>query len=131
MSRKKRPFLVERGDVFMADLGSEEDVVGSEQYGVRPVVVTQCNRQNENSPTIIVAIITSKIKKEKMDYHVILPKIKGLPKQSMVCCEQRRTIDKLRLIRYCCTLNDEIMKEVTRACHKVEEADRQAESRRW
>lgn len=131
MSRKKKPFLVERGDVFMADLGSEEDVVGSEQYGVRPVVVTQCNRQNESSPTIIVAIITRKIKKEKLDYHVILPKIKGLPKQSMVCCEQRRTIDKLRLIRHCCTLDDEIMKEVTRACHKVEEADRETESRKW
>ena len=41
MSRKKKPFLVERGDVFMADLGSEEDVVGSEQYGIRPVVVTR------------------------------------------------------------------------------------------
>lgn len=129
MNKKKKPFFVERGDVFMADLGTEEDVVGSEQFGLRPVLVTQCNHQNRKSPTIIIAIITSQIKKEKMDYHVILPKIKGLPKQSMVCCEQKRTIDKLRLLRYCCTVDDETMKEVTRACRKVEEADK--ERRRW
>ena len=79
--------------------------------------------------TIIVAIITSQIKKEKMDCHVILPKIKGLPKQSMVCCEQRRTIDKQRLLSYCCTLDKETMRKVTRACHKAEEADK--ESRNW
>ena len=129
MKKKKKPFDVLRGDVFYADLGSEEDVVGSEQFGIRPVLVTQSNDQNEKSPTIIVAIITSQIKKEKMDCHVILPKIKGLPKQSMVCCEQRRTIDKQRLLRYCCTLSDEVMEEVTRACHKAEEADKKR--RRW
>ena len=65
MKKKKKPFDVLRGDVFYADLGSEEDVVGSEQFGVRPILVTQSNDQNEKSPTIIVAIITSQIKKEK------------------------------------------------------------------
>ena len=129
MKKKKKPFDVLRGDVFYADLGKEEDVIGSEQFGVRPILVTQSNDQNEKSPTIIVAIITSQIKKEKMDCHVILPKIKGLPKQSMVCCEQRRTIDKQRLLSYCCTLSDEIMEDVTRACHKAEEADKKR--RRW
>ena len=129
MKKKKKPFDVLRGDVFYADLGKEEDVIGSEQFGVRPILVTQSNDQNEKSPTIIVAIITSQIKKEQMDCHVILPKIKGLPKQSMVCCEQRRTIDKQRLLRYCCTLSDEVMEEVTRACHKAEEADKKR--RRW
>ena len=127
--KKTKPFDVRRGGVYMADLGSEEEVVGSEQAGVRPVVATQSNRQNEKSPTVIVAIITSQIKKEKMDCHVILPKIKGLPKQSMVCCEQRRTIDKQRLLSYCCTLDKETMRKVTRACHKAEEADK--ESRNW
>ena len=127
--KKKKPFDVKRGSVYMADLGSEDQVVGSEQAHVRPVVVTQTNRLNEKSPTVIVAIITSQIKKEKMDCHVILPKIKGLPKQSMVCCEQRRTIDKQSLLRYCCTLSDEVMADVTRACHKAEEADKNL--RRW
>lgn len=127
--KKKKAFDVKRGSVYLADLGNEDQNLGSEQAGVRPVVVTQSNRQNEKSPTIIVAIITSQIKKEKMDCHVILPKVKGLPKQSMVCCEQRRTIDKQRLLRYCCTLSDEVMEEVTRACHKAEEADKKR--RRW
>lgn len=126
---KKKPFDVKRGDVYMADLGSEEDVIGSEQWGLRPVIVTQSDNQNEKSPTVIVAIITSKIKKRKMDCHVILPKIKGLPKQSMVCCEQRRTIDKKRLVRYCCTFSGKVMKKVGRACRKAEEGDR--ESRKW
>lgn len=62
--KKKKPFDVRRGGVYMADLGSEEEVVGSEQAGVRPVVATQSNRQNEKSPTVIVAIITSQIKRK-------------------------------------------------------------------
>ncbi|HCA54313.1 MAG TPA: PemK family transcriptional regulator, partial [Ruminococcaceae bacterium] len=53
--KKTKPFDVRRGGVYMADLGSEEEVVGSEQAGVRPVVATQSNRQNEKSPTVIVA----------------------------------------------------------------------------
>ncbi len=126
---KKKPFDVKRGDVYLADLGTEKEVVGSEQYGIRPVVITQTNRQNGRSPTVIVAVITSQIKKERMDCHVILPKIKGLPKQSMVCAEQRRAIDKKRLIRYCCALSAEVMEDVTRACHKAEEADKVR--RRW
>ena len=126
---KSKPFDVKRGDVYMADLGNDKDVVGSEQHGVRPIVITQSNRQNEKSPTVIAAIITSQIKKEKMDCHVILPKIKGLPKQSMVCAEQRRTLDKQRLLTYCCTLSNEIMENVTRACHKAEEADKKR--RHW
>ncbi|MBE6002426.1 MAG: type II toxin-antitoxin system PemK/MazF family toxin, partial [Sarcina sp.] len=77
------------------------------------------------SPTIIIAILTSQIKKERMDPHVILPKVKGLWKSSMVCAEQRRTIDKSRLIRYCCTLDESTMKEITRACHKAEAPDEQ------
>ena len=124
MKKWKKPFFIERGDVYVADLGTEDDSIGSEQCGVRPVVVTQCNRQNGKSPTIIIAIITSQIKKERMDPHVILPMVKGLAKQSMVCTEQRRTIDKSRLIRYCCTLDADTMREITRACHKAEAADR-------
>lgn len=123
--KRKKPFYIERGDVYMANLGSEDEVIGSEQGGVRPVVVTQCNHQNEKSPTIIIAILTSQLKKERMDPHVILPKVKGLWKSSMVCAEQRRTIDKSRLIRYCCTLDEDTMKEITRACHKAEAPDDQ------
>ena len=129
--RREKPFEVKRGDIFMADLGDEVDVVGSEQFGIRPVVVTQSNRQNLSSTTIIIAVITSEIKKERMNTHVILPKIEGLPKQSMVCAEQRFTIDKVRLLEYRCTLSKKIMKKVTRACHKAEQAERTRKHRYW
>lgn len=122
--RKRKPFCVEHGDIYMADLGTEEDVVGSEQYGVRPVVVTSRNSLNRRSPTVVIAIITSELKRPGMDTHVVLPLVKGLPLQSMVCTEQRFTIDKKRLIRHCCKLSSETMKEVIRACRKAEEADR-------
>nr|MBQ4457429.1 type II toxin-antitoxin system PemK/MazF family toxin [Clostridia bacterium] len=55
MKRKHRPFNnIERGDIYLADLGTEDKIVGSEQCGVRPVIVTQCDYNNRKSPTIIV-----------------------------------------------------------------------------
>lgn len=71
-------FRIRRGDIYLADLGTKADVIGSEQFGVRPVLITQCNRQNDRSTTYIIVIITSEIKKTRMDTHVILPMVKGL-----------------------------------------------------
>lgn len=86
---------IKRGDVFYADLSL---FVGSEQGGIRPVVVLQNDIGNKFSPTVIVAIITSKVKKE-MPTHVYLNAIKnGLNKDSYAILEQIRTIDKRRLI---------------------------------
>lgn len=124
ISKRKKPFHVERGDIYMTDFGSEADVVGSEQFGVRPAVVTSSNYLNRRSPTVIVAAITSELKKTGMDAHYILPDLPALPKTSMVLGEQRFTIDKQRLIKYCCKLPPEVMENVTRACRKAEEADR-------
>lgn len=93
-------FRIRRGDIYLADLGTKADVIGSEQFGVRPVLITQCNRQNDRSTTYIIVIITSEIKKTRMDTHVILPMVKGLSRQSMACCEQRFTIGRLRLLEY-------------------------------
>lgn len=130
MKRKKWPFLdIERGDIYLADLGNEKEVRGSEQFGIRPVLVTQCNYNNRKSPTIIVAAVTSEIKKEKMDCHLILPSQSGLPLQSMVLAEQRRAIDRSRLIRYCCTVDKETMDKVFRACKRAEGAEKKR--RRW
>ena len=120
----KKPFHVERGDIYMADLGTEEDVVGSEQFGVRPVVITSRNSLNRSSPTAIVAVVTSEIKRLDLDTHVLLSETAGLPKRSMVCAEQRFTIDKKRLIKYCCRLDKKTMGSVTRACHRAEEEDK-------
>lgn len=85
---------IKRGDVFYADLSP---VVGSEQGGVRPVLVIQNNMGNKYSPTVIVAAITSQTNKTRIPTHVSVdPKI-GLPKNSVVLLEQVRTIDKKRL----------------------------------
>lgn len=84
-----------RGELYYADLSP---VVGSEQGGVRPVLVIQNNVGNKYSPTIIVAAITSQINKAKIPTHVELnSKDYGLPKDSVVLLEQLRTLDKRRL----------------------------------
>lgn len=85
---------VTRGDLFFADL---DPVQGSEQGGVRPVVVLQNNVGNKYSPTIIVAAITSQRNKNHMPTHVYVTQRSDLPKDSVVLLEQLRTIDKKRL----------------------------------
>ncbi|KRM00035.1 type II toxin-antitoxin system PemK/MazF family toxin [Liquorilactobacillus satsumensis] len=87
---------VKRGDIFFADLSP---VVGSEQGGMRPVLILQNNIGNRYSPTVIVAAITAKIQKPKMPTHVGLSATEvGLEKDSVVLLEQIRTIDKQRLL---------------------------------
>lgn len=87
--------MVKRGDVFYADLSP---VVGSEQGGVRPVLVIQNDIGNKYSPTVIIAAITSQINKAKLPTHVeITGQEYGLPKDSVILLEQIRTIDKKRL----------------------------------
>ena len=127
INKWEKPFYIERGDVYMADLGSEgldDETRGSRQAGVRPVVVTQCNRQNRTSTTVVVAAGTSKLKREDLPYHVVLPVVRGLSRRTMICCEQRFTLPVDRFISYCCTLDRKLMKRITRACHRAEEEDR-------
>lgn len=86
---------IKRGDIFYADLSP---VVGSEQGGVRPVLIVQNNMGNKFSPTVIVAAITSQQTKTKLPTHILLnTKDSGLPKHSVVLLEQIRTLDKKRL----------------------------------
>ena len=87
--------MVKRGDIFYADLSP---VVGSEQGGVRPVLIVQNDVGNKYSPTVIVAAITSRINKAKMPTHIELTGVsRGLTKDSVILAEQIRTIDKKRL----------------------------------
>ena len=87
--------IVKKGDLFFADLSP---VVGSEQGGVRPVLVVQNDVGNKYSPTIIVAAVTSQTGKAKLPTHVELKATQGgLSKNSVVLLEQLRTIDKQRL----------------------------------
>ena len=128
INKRKKPFYVERGDIYLTDFGNEADATGSEQFGVRPAVVTSSNFLNRRSPTVIVAAITSELKKTRLDSHYVLPALPSLPKASMVLGEQRFTIDKQRLIKYCCKLDKDTMKQVTRACRKAEAPDKERRS---
>lgn len=101
--------MMKRGDVFYADLSP---VVGSEQGGVRPVLILQNNVGNKYSPTVIVAAITSKFDKSKVPTHVPIGKDKGLTENSVALLEQIRTIDKQRLTDKITHLSNELMEEV-------------------
>lgn len=85
---------VKRGELYYADLSP---VVGSEQGGIRPVLVVQNDVGNKYSPTIIAAAVTSKINKAKLPTHIELPSAYGLAKDSVILLEQIRTLDKRRL----------------------------------
>ena len=102
--------IVKRGDIFYADLSP---VVGSEQGGVRPVLIVQNDIGNRYSPTVIVAAITSQINKAKLPTHLeINANDYGLLKDSVVLLEQIRTIDKRRLKEKIGHLDDELMVNV-------------------
>lgn len=104
---------VKRGDVFYAEL---DPVIGSEQGGVRPVLIIQNDVGNQHSPTTIVAAITGQLSKAKLPTHVDLAgRENGLAKNSVVLVEQVRTIDKTRLKEYICTLDKQVMENVDQA----------------
>ncbi|WP_120193571.1 type II toxin-antitoxin system PemK/MazF family toxin [Sinobaca qinghaiensis] len=102
--------MVKRGDVFFADLSP---VVGSEQGGVRPVLIIQNDIGNRFSPTVIVAAITAQIKKAKLPTHVEIDAEKHrFDRDSVILLEQLRTIDKQRLTDKITHLDDETMERV-------------------
>lgn len=102
--------VVKRGDIFYADLSP---VVGSEQGGVRPVLVVQNDVGNKFSPTVIISAITSQINKAKMPTHIeITADEYGLAKDSVILLEQIRTIDKRRLKERIGRLDEDLMQKV-------------------
>jgi mRNA interferase MazF len=104
---------IRRGDIYYADL---RPVVGSEQGGVRPVLIIQNNVGNRHSPTVICAAITSQMNKAKLPTHVELDCSKyDLVKDSVVLLEQLRTIDKKRLKDKVCHLDPQILMQIDRA----------------
>ena len=104
---------VKRGDIFYADLSP---VVGSEQGGIRPVVIVQNDVGNKHSPTVIAAAITSRVDKTKLPTHIeVMADRFGLAKNSVILLEQVRTIDKKRLKEKMGHLEDETMEKVNDA----------------
>ena len=101
---------MKRGDIYYADL---RPVIGSEQGGIRPVLIVQNDVGNRHSPTIICAAITSKMNKAKLPTHIEFSAVRyDMEKDSVILLEQLRTIDKKRLKDKVCHLDDEIMKKV-------------------
>lgn len=101
---------IKRGDIFYADL---RPVIGSEQGGIRPVLIIQNDIGNKHSPTVICAAITSKMNKAKLPTHVEIDANKyEIVKDSVVLLEQLRTIDKKRLKDKVCHLDQDILKKV-------------------
>ena len=105
--------VVKRGDIFYADLSP---VVGSEQGGVRPVLIVQNDTGNRHSPTVIAAAITSQTGKARLPTHISLAAMScGLPKDSVVLLEQIRTLDKRRLREHMGRVDETMMKQVDTA----------------
>ncbi len=105
--------VIKRGDIFYADLSP---VIGSEQGGVRPILIVQNDVGNKYSPTVIAAAITSQINKAKLPTHIEIDSREyGLTKDSVILLEQIRTIDKRRLREKIGHLDSERMKSVNEA----------------
>lgn len=104
---------VKRGDIFYADLSP---VVGSEQGGIRPVLIVQNDTGNRHSPTVIAAAITSQLNKAKLPTHIeLIGEDCGLTRDSVVLLEQIRTLDKKRLRERMGRLDDRLMAQVDSA----------------
>lgn len=104
--------MVKRGELYYADLSP---VVGSEQGGIRPVLIVQNDVGNKYSPTIIAAAVTSQMNKAKLPTHIELDTTCGLSKDSVVLTEQLRTLDKRRLLDKIGTIDDKAMEKVNNA----------------
>ncbi len=105
--------VIKRGDVYYADL---RPVVGSEQGGIRPVVIVQNEAGNRHSSTVICAAITSKMNKAKLPTHVEMDaKRCHMVKDSVILLEQVRTIDKKRLREKVCHLDDAMIEKIDKA----------------
>ena len=105
--------IIRRGDVFYADL---RPVVGSEQGGIRPVLIIQNDVGNRHSPTVICAAITSRMNKVKLPTHIAIDALSyHMVKDSVILLEQLRTVDKLRLKDRICHLDSTIMQKVDHA----------------
>ena len=105
--------IIRRGDIYYADL---RPVVGSEQGGVRPVLIIQNDVGNRHSPTVICAAITSKMNKAKLPTHVELNARQcDMVRDSVILLEQLRTIDKQRLREKICHIDGDLLERVDQA----------------
>ena len=115
MAEMRKNWVYRRGDIYIANLNPFR---GSEQGGTRPVLVLQNNDGNYYCPTLIVAPLSSKLKKPNLPTHFLLKKGRGLMTDSIVELEQIKTIDKCRIQRYIGKITPEQMSGVEEAIQK-------------
>jgi len=108
----RRDWIYRRGDLYLANLNPFQ---GSEQGGTRPVVVLQNNDGNYYCPTLIVAPLTSMMKKTNLPVHYRLAEAKGMKEPSIVLLEQIKTIDKCRICAYLGKVSKQQMEEIEEA----------------
>jgi mRNA interferase MazF len=108
---------ITRGDVVLCDLNP---VVGTEQAGIRPVVILQIDRANAASPHTIITPFTTKIRRALLPSHVFVPAgVGGLSQDSVALCEQIRVIDKRRIIKVLGHLDDSYLEEIAKALRTI------------
>ncbi|MEQ8463642.1 type II toxin-antitoxin system PemK/MazF family toxin [Coleofasciculus sp. E1-EBD-02] len=113
VAKPSNSLQIRRGDVVLCDLNP---VVGTEQAGIRPVVILQIDRANAVSPHTIIAPFTNKIRQKLLPSHVFVPAgVGGLSQNSVILCEQIRVIDKSRIIRVLGHLDDIYLQELAQA----------------
>ncbi|MBP3399108.1 MAG: type II toxin-antitoxin system PemK/MazF family toxin [Erysipelotrichaceae bacterium] len=103
--------MMRRGDIYYADLSGS---IGSEQCGIRPVLIVQNDKGNKHSHTVIAAPISTRLSKPPIPTHVMIPS-SVLERSSMILLEQLRTLDKQRLGQWICTLDQKTMDKVDEA----------------
>ena len=114
LPQRRENRILKRGDIYYDDLCGLEQSLGSEQTGRRPVLIIQNDVGNIYSPTTIVAILTTKIKRN-LPTHVVIRGFSGLSQTSAVCLEQIKTIDKSRLENYCGNIGNTMRREIEQA----------------
>ena len=109
------PIPIRRGDIYYINFG---ELPGSTEHGTRPGMIVQNNIGNRHAPTVIVAAITSSVKKLDQPTHVLIGSRFGLDRPSMLMAEQLFTVDKFSLLRYIGTADSTILQEVNRALNR-------------
>lgn len=103
---------IKRGEIWYVNL---KNGVGSEQSGYRPCLIVQNDTGNKYSPTVIVAVLSTRLGKHKLPTHVLLSENSGIPKKSIILLEQIMVVDKKRLSKYITTLTQEDISKVNKA----------------
>ena len=125
---KKRPESIRQGQVYLVDLPGSP---GSVQCGLRPMVITSSASRNHAASVVNASVVTSKIKRLDLPYHILLPKIRWLPERSMVCCEQDFPLDRSQLIQYFGRLNWFTYKRVDRGVRKARRSSKEEYEKEW